>query len=103
MRFANPVRADNGDDVGFDAAAHGETARETEGDAVGIADEEILQRGRAFGADHGFLGVGNGFVVDFGSLRGALRSADGRQVVVSYARPLGSFRGEVRLARITLR
>ena len=33
----------------------------------------------------------------------ALRSADGRQVVVSYSRPLGNFRGEVRLARITLR
>ena len=33
----------------------------------------------------------------------ALRSADGRQVVVSYARPLGNFRGEVRLARVTLR
>ena len=33
----------------------------------------------------------------------ALRSADGRQIVVSYARPLGNFRGEVRLARITLR
>ena len=33
----------------------------------------------------------------------ALRSADGRQIVVSYSRPLGNFRGEVRLARITLR
>jgi hypothetical protein len=33
----------------------------------------------------------------------ALRSADGRQIVVSYARPLGNFRGEVRLVRITLR
>lgn len=33
----------------------------------------------------------------------ALRSADGRQIVVSYARPLGNFRGEVRLARVTLR
>lgn len=32
----------------------------------------------------------------------ALRSADGRQVVVSYSRPLGNFRGEVRLVRITL-
>ncbi len=32
----------------------------------------------------------------------ALRSADGRQVVVSYSRPLGNFRGEVRLARVTL-
>lgn len=30
------------------------------------------------------------------------RSADGRQVVVSYSRPLGNFRGEVRLVRITL-
>lgn len=33
----------------------------------------------------------------------ALSSADGREVVISYARPLGSFRGEVHLARITLR
>lgn len=33
----------------------------------------------------------------------ALRSADGKQVVVSYARPMGPFLGEVRLARITLR
>jgi hypothetical protein len=33
----------------------------------------------------------------------ALRSADGRQIVVSYSRPLGNFRGEVRLVRITLR
>ena len=32
----------------------------------------------------------------------ALSSADGREVVISYSRPLGSFRGEVRLARITL-
>jgi len=32
-----------------------------------------------------------------------LRSADGRQIVVSYARPMGPFLGEVRLARITLR
>ncbi len=32
----------------------------------------------------------------------ALRSADGRQIVVSYSRPLGNFRGEVRLVRITL-
>jgi hypothetical protein len=32
----------------------------------------------------------------------ALSSADGREIVISYARPLGSFRGEVRLARITL-
>lgn len=32
----------------------------------------------------------------------ALRSADGRQVVVSYSRPLGNFRGEVRLVRVTL-
>lgn len=31
----------------------------------------------------------------------ALSSADGREVVISYSRPLGSFRGEVRLARIT--
>jgi hypothetical protein len=31
----------------------------------------------------------------------ALSSADGRQVVISYSRPLGSFRGEVRLSRIT--
>ncbi len=33
----------------------------------------------------------------------ALRSADGRQVVISYSRPLGNFRGEVRLIRVTLR
>lgn len=33
----------------------------------------------------------------------ALRSADGRQIVVSYSRPLGNFRGEVRLTRISLR
>ncbi len=32
----------------------------------------------------------------------ALGSADGTEIVISYARPLGSFRGEVRLARITL-
>ena len=32
----------------------------------------------------------------------ALRSADGRQIVISYARPTGPFLGEVRLARITL-
>jgi hypothetical protein len=31
----------------------------------------------------------------------ALSAADGRSIVISYARPLGSFRGEVRLARIT--
>jgi hypothetical protein len=31
-----------------------------------------------------------------------LSSADGKQIVISYARPLGNFRGEVRLARITL-
>jgi hypothetical protein len=34
VRFADAVRADNGDDVGFDAAAHGETAGKAEGDAV---------------------------------------------------------------------
>jgi hypothetical protein len=33
----------------------------------------------------------------------ALRSADARSIVISYARPLGNFRGEVRLARITFR
>ena len=33
----------------------------------------------------------------------ALRSEDGTQIVISYSRPLGAFRGEVRLARITLR
>ncbi|MEI8254454.1 MAG: hypothetical protein WCJ30_02155 [Deltaproteobacteria bacterium] len=33
----------------------------------------------------------------------ALRAADARSIVVSYARPLGNFRGEVRLARITFR
>jgi hypothetical protein len=32
----------------------------------------------------------------------ALSAADGTEIVISYARPLGSFRGEVRLARITL-
>jgi hypothetical protein len=32
-----------------------------------------------------------------------LRSVDGRQIVISYARPMGPFLGEVRLARITLR
>jgi hypothetical protein len=32
----------------------------------------------------------------------ALSSADGHQIVISYSRPLGSFRGEVRLARISL-
>ncbi len=31
----------------------------------------------------------------------ALSSEDGRQIVISYSRPLGSFRGEVRLSRIT--
>ncbi len=31
----------------------------------------------------------------------ALGSTDGRAIVISYARPLGNFRGEVRLARIT--
>ncbi len=30
-----------------------------------------------------------------------LGDADGRSIVISYSRPLGSFRGEVRLARIT--
>lgn len=32
----------------------------------------------------------------------ALSGDDGREIVISYSRPLGSFRGEVRLARITL-
>ncbi|MDP3275356.1 MAG: hypothetical protein Q8Q09_09195 [Deltaproteobacteria bacterium] len=33
----------------------------------------------------------------------ALRSDDGRTIVLSYARPLGNFQGEVRLVRVTLR
>ena len=33
----------------------------------------------------------------------ALRSADGRAIVISYSRPTEAFRGDVRLARITLR
>lgn len=32
----------------------------------------------------------------------ALSAPDGRTVVISYSRPMGSFRGEVRLARLTL-
>jgi len=32
----------------------------------------------------------------------ALSSSDGREIVISYSRPLGNFRGEVHLARITL-
>ena len=30
-------------------------------------------------------------------------TTDGKQIVISYARPLGDFRGEVRLARISFR
>jgi hypothetical protein len=33
----------------------------------------------------------------------ALRSADGRSIVISYSRPTEAFRGDVRLARVTLR
>jgi hypothetical protein len=33
----------------------------------------------------------------------ALRSSNGKEIVISYARPTGPFRGDVRLARITLR
>ncbi len=33
----------------------------------------------------------------------ALRSPDGRTIVLSYSRPLGNFRGEVRLLRVVLR
>ncbi|MBX7097377.1 MAG: DUF4185 domain-containing protein [Myxococcaceae bacterium] len=55
-------------------------------------------------SDGGVLAPGDPQATNYLTLEHvALRSADARQVVVSYARPMGAFRGEVRLARITLR
>lgn len=51
-------------------------------------------------AEGGVLAAGEG--ADYlAQEQPALSSADGREVVISYSRPLGAFRGEVRLARIT--
>ena len=53
VRLADAVRADDGDDVRGDAGAHGETPRETEGDAVRVANHEGLERLRVFVGDRG--------------------------------------------------
>jgi len=51
-------------------------------------------------AEGGILAAGEGF--NYLALeQPCLASGDGSSVVISYSRPLGSFRGEVRLARIT--
>lgn len=50
--------------------------------------------------DVGILSAGEGFNY-LAQEQPALLRADGREIVISYSRPLGSFRGEVRLSRIT--
>lgn len=51
-------------------------------------------------SEGGILAAGEGFDYLAQEHR-ALQGEGGRSVVISYSRPLGSFRGEVRLARIT--
>lgn len=54
--------------------------------------------------DGGILPPGDPQAYDYGAQeQPELSSPEGREIVISYSRPLGNFRGEVRLARLHLR